>query len=525
MLRTIYLALIFILLLASCKKEQLPVSQPKTPAKEFSSNDTYALDSTLIFKKNKTLLPIYRKVGYKTLWTNVADRKAIINFIADIESDGLQPKDYNYKKINGFESGKKSKADCINYDILLSESFCKLTSHLFKGKLSPNQVYPDWDLDSKKIDTQKLLDEAIKNHTISEVLNRCRPTHPIYAGLRKSYKTIAALPDDKNFPKIPYNDIIKLNDSNVILPAIKQRLVYWQDLKEDSSGLIYDGATRKAIKKFQARHGIYNDGIINSKTVEALNVSKQKRLEQITVNLERWKWFAYDFGKRAVIINIPDFWLTVIENNRDTIDSYKIIVGKPERRTPVLMSMFNFLSVNPTWTVPPTILKEDLVPSAIKDREYFAKHNMKIYDWQKNEILPEDWIPETPDQYYYVQGPGPDNSLGEIKFNFQNSHSVYLHDTNHRNNFSRANRALSSGCVRVQNPLKLAAYILEKEDGKYTKEKLEDLVALKETKNLQLKKSSYVHQLYWTAWMEKGSVQFRPDIYNLDDVLYQKLRK
>ena len=526
MRRYLYILIMISLLFTACKKEVKTVPVKKALPKEYSSNTAYSIDSILFKNYPTTVKAYYREHDYKTMWTAASDRKALLEFIADIETDGLQPKDYSLEKLESLEVKRKSMQDCIDYDILLSHSFHKLANHLFKGKLTPREVYNDWDLPAKTIDAKKLLADALEKHSVTAILSNCRPPHAIYEGLRKSYIAISALPDDASYKKILYNDQIRVNDSNAIVPAIKQRLAYWKDLDADYAiGSVYDSKTVTVVKKFQARHGIYADGVINGKTVEALNVSRKKRLEQLTVNLERWKWFAYDFGKRAVVINIPNYWLAVVENNKDTIAMHKVVVGKPERRTPILYSKFNFLVVNPTWTVPPTILKEDLVPSATKDRSYFANHNMKIYDWKKNEILPEDWIAETPDQYYYVQGPGNGNSLGEIKFNFNNSHTVYLHDTNHREYFVRANRALSSGCVRVQNPFKLADYLLKEETGDWSLEKVQELVTAKETVNLPLKKVNFVHQLYWTAWMDKGGIQFRPDIYNLDNVLYQKLRK
>jgi murein L,D-transpeptidase YcbB/YkuD len=173
--------------------------------------------------------------------------------------------------------------------------------------------------------------------------------------------------------------------------------------------------------------------------------------------------------------------------------------------------------------VPPTILKEDLTPSAIKDRNHFANLNMKIFKGDV-EVSAQDWDPELADHYRYVQGPGDHNSLGRIKFNFRNSYSVYIHDTNHKENFRKPYRALSSGCVRVQNPFKLAGYVLESQKAGWTKDKIDEMVATGETTNVDIQKSIQVHQLYWTAWMDKSGLQFRNDIYSLDKILYNKLR-
>ena len=379
----------------------------------------------------------------------------------------------------------------------------------------------------KKLDAGKLLIEGLEDNTITAVLERCRPINPIYGGLRKSLQYLNELPDDSAFAQIKIQNTIKLNDSGDEVAAVKRRLVYWGDLeKADTTDNIYSRKAMKAVKRFQQRHGLYPNGVIDSRTAEMLNVTKQQRIEQVVVNMERWRWFAYDFGKNALVINIPDYCMTVLENNNDTIEVYNIVVGKPERRTPILQSVLNNLVFNPTWTVPPTILREDLVPDATEDRNYFAEHNMKIYYGNDTiETLPEEWLPEKADHYRYVQGPGVYNALGQVKFNFRNGYYVYLHDTNHRELFSRSYRALSSGCVRVQDPFKLAGYILNNEERDWTAEKMQEMVALGETKNVGLSKKTHVHQLYWTAWMDKGGLQFRNDIYNLDKALYEKLRK
>jgi murein L,D-transpeptidase YcbB/YkuD len=529
MLRPVLIALLMLFLLPACRnavgvKEK--VSTIKADARHFK-NSPLAVDTLYLKDKPSLIQDFYHANSLTTVWYNNIDREALLLAINNVEPDGLQPADYNRDLIVNFENNTfVTQDECVQYDILLTETFYKLANHLFKGKVDAKSIYDDWDLKPKKLNVNVLLTEALKEHTVGKVLDRCRPPHPIYASLRNSYKYLATLPDDAGFTPIAFTKTINLSytDSTVV-PRLKKRLAYWKDLAPaDTIGIVYDKTASNAVKKFQERHGLPADGKVDRITMAQLNITKQQRMEQLIVNLERWKWFAYDFGDRAVIINIPDYWLAVVKNNKDTVQVHKVVVGKPERRTPVLESKFNYLVINPTWTVPPTILKEDLTPSATEDRSYFAKHNMKIYDYSDKEINPQEWNPEEADKYKYVQGPGEGNSLGEIKFNFNNNHAVYLHDTNHREFFKRSHRALSSGCVRVQNPLKLAGYMLDMEDNGWTEDKIKKLVAAKETKNLNLENINTVHQLYWTAWMDKNGLQFRTDIYNLDKILYEKLR-
>ncbi|MXN92211.1 L,D-transpeptidase family protein [Flavobacterium sp. Sd200] len=527
MIRPTTILCALLLIVASCQntgrlKEQLPV-QPENTA--HLKNTPLALDPILLQNVPEVVKEFYAANGNVTLWTTQDDRKALQQTIADVENDGLLPDDYSLTFLKEFETLTAiSEQDCMRYDLMLTEAFTSVTNHLFKGRLKPDGVYTDWALTPKKLDTNKLLTEALQNHNVTEVIDRCRPRHKIYGSLRKSLAYLNTLPNDNTINSIVIVKPITLNDSTSTVHSIKQRLAYWQDL--DSIYLndnVYNAATAVAVKKFQERHGIVADGVVNSRTAQALNFSRNQRKEQVIANLERWRWFPYDFGERAIVINIPDYGLAIVENNKDTIQTYKVVVGKPDRRTPVLQSTLSNLIINPTWTVPPTILKEDLTPTATKDRNHFIDLNMKIY-LNNAEVSPWEWDPEKATSYRYVQGPGNHNALGRIKFNFQNNFSVYLHDTNHKENFAKPYRALSSGCVRVQNPFKLAGYVLEKQEAGWTKDKIDEILETGETTNVDIKKSIRVHQLYWTAWMDKDGLQFRNDIYSLDKILYAKLR-
>lgn len=529
MMKAATLLLCLIFMFSSCKnaaggKDKSPVAIVNT---QHLKNTSHPINEELLSETSKGVRDFYAAQGLATVWTDKKDRDALLLSVQEATKDGLLPADYNIDDLLKYEANPTiTEEQCIHYDILLTQSFRKLANHLFKGKLIPYKVYYDWALPSKNLNSSKLLTDALADHSVSETLAKCRPSHKIYKSLREGLAFVNSLPPDPGFKKISFKGALRLKDSGVVVTAIKERLVYWKDLDPAAAkGSIYDRSTARAVKHFQKRHGIYPDGIVSGSTLEALNMSPEKRKQQLIANLERWRWFAYDFGEKALLINIPEYQMAVLEDN-DTIDVYKVVVGKPGRRTPVLHAVLNNLVINPTWTVPPTILKEDLTPSATDDRSYFASHNMKIYKHRDTvETSPEEWDPEKADHYRYVQSPGLNNSLGLVKFNFKNSFSVYLHDTNHRELFRRGYRALSSGCVRVQDPLKLAGYVLEKEEAQWTKEKLDEMIALGETKNVGLKKGTHVHQLYWTAWMNKGGLQFRNDVYNLDYILYKKLRQ
>ena len=346
----------------------------------------------------------------------------------------------------------------------------------------------------------------------------------MYAKIKESLVVIEQFPD-YTFDKTEVKDKIQLHDTINEIIAIKKKLAYWNDYtrKDIITTAIYDTITYLAVKKFQSRHGLKADGVIGKGTIQALNYTKEERKQQIIANLERWKWFPIDFGNEYLMVNLPNYNIVYVKKN-DTIATHNIVVGTPKRNTPVLISKLSNLVFNPTWTVPPTIIKEDLTPSAKKNLEYFKKTRLTIYDSTGQVVTPEEWNSDASKSYRYVQVSGYNNSLGLVKFNFPNRHTVYLHDTNHRDYFSREYRALSSGCVRVENPLLLAEKILFNEDEGWTSEEIDSIINKKNIKTVPIKNTINVYLLYWTNWLNKDGLQFREDIYHLDKKLYAALR-
>jgi len=501
-------------------------STKKNKLESIREPKSIGMDSVvLIDKKNERLLAFYREHGFGTVWNSPEIRKTIIAALADSENEGLLPKDYKVQTLEKLESKSNSLSDkqIVDYDILLTLSLQKYLWHLTKGKLNPKELYRDWDLKINQLDINSLLSNAMKGDSLTKTIESAKPHYIVYERLKKALKLINTFPKDTIKPIVFTAKIVK-NDTNNSIISIKRRLLFWKDLESaDSLTNVYDRATCKAIKKFQFRHGLVPDGLIGLSTVNALNISKEVRREQIIANLERWKWYPKDMGDHYIIVNIPAFELRIVKNG-DTIERKRVVVGKDKRKTPVLSSTFSNIVFNPTWTVPPTILKEDLTPSATTDRSYFAARGLTIYDHKGNVVSPEKWNPERARGYRYVQAPGNGNSLGNVKFNFPNHYTVYLHDTNHRDYFGKNFRSLSSGCVRVEDPLPLAAYMLDDEKN-WSLEKINELIESKKTTSIGLKQKIKLHQLYWTASMtDAGKLDFRADIYNLDRDLYKKLR-
>ena len=524
--------LVLILLICvtiSCKKEALKsevilkndISNPPV----LPEDKSVRIDSILLTSfNNKTLFNFYKATNYRTIWQSEDSRKIILTELLKSDEEGLNPEDYKVKTLSDFEkkSATLNDFDLAKYDILLTESFQKYISHLTNGTLNPRKLYKNWDLKENYIDLNETLTNLLDSDSLADKIEQLKPNHIVYKRLKKALKLINTFPKD-DFKALKIAEIIAPNDTNPSIIDIKKRLTYWKELQpQDSLTTIYDPETILAIKKFQSRHGLAIDGIIGPATISSLNFSKKQRMQQIIVNLERWKWYPKEMGKEYIIINIPDYRLTLIKE-KDTLRTHRVIVGRAKRKTPILSSKLTQVVFNPTWTVPPTILREDVIPAILKNRSYLSESNIKIYDRNGKIVSPYEWQLSQAKSYRYVQSPGTFNSLGMVKIIFPNRFSVYLHDTNHRDYFDKIDRSLSSGCVRVDNPLELTEYLLN-DAVNWNLEKITTILQNEKTKFVKIKKEVSFHLLYWTAWSENNKLIFRDDIYNLDNDLYTKLR-
>lgn len=522
--------LLFLLLLFtvySCEKETkkiLPAPLPARITAIIVDGKSVFIDTVLITPfGSKILKEFYVASGLKSVWQSKKDRKIILDQLNNSEEEGLNPATYAVNKLQQYEKKYDSLKDTerAKYDVLLTHKLQKYISHLSSGLYNQRDFYNNWDLKKDTIDINSTIAILLKTDSLNYKMEQLKPNHIVYTSLKKALKIINTFPSS-TFNPITIESKIVLNDTNLTVIDIKKRLLYWKDMKpRDSISAIYDLETNEAMKKFQIRHGLAADGVIGAGTIAALNFSKNDRKQQILTNLERWKWFPKDKGKEYLIVNIPDYKLTLVKNN-DTIKTYKVIVGKNKRPTPVLSSRLSNVILNPTWTVPPTILKEDVIPAISSSINYLAQTNIKVYDTNGSEVSASNWKILSAKSYRYVQSPGTFNSLGMVKFSFPNRFSVYLHDTNHRDFFGKQKRSLSSGCVRVQNPLELAEYLLG-DETKWNVEKITEILKSRKTKHIKIQKEVNIYLLYWTAWSENNTLIFRDDIYNLDAVLNKKL--
>lgn len=340
--------------------------------------------------------------------------------------------------------------------------------------------------------------------------------------MKAAIKRYAAIVEDGGWKHVPDVKMQVGTTSNAVA-ILRERLLLSGDLKEGSNYTEYfDYYLERAVKRFQASNGLAPTGIVDERTVAALNVPASARLRQLRTNLNRVSELARSAGKKYVLVNIPAAQVEAIENDR-VVTRHSGVVGKVDRKTPLLRSTIHELNFNPVWTLPPTVIAKDLIPKgremSRRNEDVLVKYGIDAYggDGRKLDSSRIDWSSSIVHNLTYRQQPGKDNPLGFLKINFHNSHSVYMHDTPSESLFGRNFRAATSGCVRVQNVEQLGAWLLA--DNGWS---VENILAMKksgERQDVRLKKPIPVYFVYITAWAtEDGVVQFRRDLYQKDGV-------
>lgn len=467
----------------------------------------------------------------------------LLEEIKSCTNHALEPENYHLKTIeillNTVRNHDRSPS-FINYDaaadldILLTDAFLLISSHLLSGLVNPETLHVDWEVFNPDIDLAGVLDNALKDHTIRETLQNLSPHHQAYLNLQsvlKKYRELAA--KNESF-RIPVGETLRYGDSNERVRTLRNRLIFLGDLKaaETPNPTFFDVDLEKAVKSFQFRHGLSVDGMAGDQTVAAMNISDQTRLRQIELNMERWRWLPRDLGTQYILVNIANFKLTVVDRNQPIMEM-RVVVGKPYRKTPVFSEKMKYLVINPFWNVPTKLALEDLAPKICSAPDYLAEKQIKVYkNWRHDspEIDPAliSWCTLTRKSFFpykLQQAAGPYNPLGKIKFIFPNKYAVYLHDTPDKSLFDKTLRDFSSGCIRVEKPYLLAEFLL-KSDPRWTKEAILDLLQSSARKNIFLNEQIPVHLVYITAWADNdGVVHFRNDVYEQDRILDNALKE
>lgn len=485
---------------------------------------------------NKALSAFYGARGYQQAWQSPDLRRQLIDAVEHAGRDGLNPADYHADILSGLalrpmsDFSEDLRADL---DLLFSDAFLMLSSHMLEGKVNPQTVHAEWTANRRQRKMESVLSEALQREDITGTLDSIRPADPAYRKLMAARQDLTRLLGQPWLP-LALRPTIRSAGQDERLSEIRRRLSELGELREEapatSDPLHYDGDLESAVTRFQTRHGLEPDGIIGPDTLTALNLTPVERLRQVDATLERWRWLPESLGETYVLVNIAGFELKMVENGEDVLRK-RVIVGRPFRQTPVFSDRIRYLVFNPTWTVPRTVMIQDQLPQIIRDPDYLSRLNISVYrgwgaDRQKVDPLDVDWSSLNRNNFPYqlVQEPGPQNALGQVKFMFPNQYDVYLHDTPGQGLFARSERSFSSGCIRVEQPFDLAERLLAAAPD-WSRERIDRMVSGATPQTVLLPEPVPIHIQYWTSWVDnQGLLQFRNDIYNRDARLIDQLR-
>jgi murein L,D-transpeptidase YcbB/YkuD len=428
--------------------------------------------------------------GFRPSWTAQghvhAKADSALQALESARAEGLRSEDFDLSNLRALRTALEKSADSqalSQFDIRLTYALVRYVSHLCFGRIEPQQVNPDWPATKKNCEVPKLVHEAIQKNTVGNLAKELSPTMPEYQ-------------------------------------ALKSTLQEYRNLAAKGEGQPVADDTAEAVSRFQSRHGLKPDGVLNEKTLAAMNVPIEQRIEQIEINLDRMRWMAANLEPHHIRVNIPAFHLSVHDGDKIPLEM-RVIVGSGDNRTPILDDKIEYLVFSPYWNIPLSIASKELLPKIQKDANYLQKENIEVVrgsDDGVQVIDPRDidWKNSDGTEYQLRQKPGVSNSLGLVKFIFPNRHNVYLHDTPADNLFDRLTRTLSHGCVRLESPLALASYVLQ-DQPEWTAERIEKAMHEGKERRVSLKTPLPVHVHYWTAWTDvSGNAQFREDVYGYD---------
>ncbi len=514
---------------------------------------------------------IYRRSDYELLWLNSYELskagKSLLQQLQETSADELINYHYHlaYLQQRLYNLPARPK-DATAIDILLTDAFVAYAEDVLNEKLLPEKIATlknhqsstrrvnlsngralgelQFNNHDKHAIITSLITEDTSDRSLEKMMASLQPSHKGYQQLQAALAQFQAIANKGSWREITTTTTLKPGRSHAGVAELRHLLTLygdyplpkhsylldWFSKKEEapanSNSEYFDQELAKSVKHFQQRHGLVADGIVANKTRAFLNTPPTYRIKQIALNMKRWRQLPEHLGERYIWVNLTDYHLDVMDGGRSIMDM-KVIVGKKTRPTPSMYEKINSLVLNPQWNVPRRIMIRDILPKLKNDPTYLSDRNIRIINgWQEQLEVPLDQIdlnaaPLSRFPYRLQQDAGEDNALGVVKFVIPNDDSIYLHDTNNRNLFSEHERALSSGCVRVEKPLQLASLLLDGKRG-WNRQKIDEVLAKGKTTYVKLPEAIPTYLSYWTAWVDEHNIiQFRDDIYHEDSLLKQ----
>jgi L,D-transpeptidase YcbB len=486
-------------------------------------------DGTNLWKLTRTF---YERRQFAPAW--IEDRSptpqmdSMLRAIHAADREGLDPELYSASLLDqrtaeasrGFLTKKGfDPQEAVAMDVWLTWLYMKYASDLADGVADLAHADPTWKIDSKSLDPLPQLERALHDNRVAESVLELTPTNPDYRALQRLLREYREQAARGGWPGVPAGVKLKPGQRGPAVTAIAECLRatgdYEGTVPEKNESAVYGPELQEAVKRFQRRHGLTDDGSVGPAVIAEMNVPIETRIRQIELNMERWRWLPHELGDPHILVNIPEMRLDVWDHGANPL-SMRVVVGKPDTQTPIFNDRMTYLVFAPFWNVPSDIARNETLPSVLNDPGFLTRTGMEVVDAAGKAVSGRDIDLSTPGTYRFRQRPGTSNALGLVKFMFPNQFNVYLHDTPADSLFARASRSFSHGCVRVEQPGKLAEYVL-RDQPEWTPERITEAMHGADEHVVKLKAGIPVYLGYWTARVAPdGVVQFRKDVYGID---------
>ena len=522
-------------------KEKDIVEQPEALQVRIGHNIQSALEFVLASKgvlndsmqltKDSLVNDIYQKRNYEPVWSNQEKwlplSDSLLEFIGHATEYGLFPSDYHYRILQNIRTqttedtlAQKDAALWSRGELLLTDAFFRMCYDLRRGRLPNDSVTLRKDSMTSG-SYLSLFDTLWQSGNVAGLMNALEPKHAAYDSLKEALKTMLASIDSlRRYTYITYpSNITDAKNNN-----LKQRL--FEEGVINSPYDYFDTTSMKlAIGRYQRQKGLTETGKLNTNTVSSMNNNSWEKFKRVAITLDRYKLLPDSMPTTYIWVNLPSFTMQIIDSNTQVLES-NVIVGQPKTRTPLLTSNVSNFITYPQWTVPYSIIFNEMLPKIKVDHKYLQKQNLMVVDNNDNVLNPDslNWKKFNKDYFPYLikQRQGDDNSLGVLKFNFANRYSVYLHDTNARWLFSKENRALSHGCVRVREFMKLADFLVRNDTLRFPPDTLRSWITRKEKHVVSGFPRVPIFIRYFTCVAKNGKIKFYNDIYGEDRILSER---
>ncbi|KEA64928.1 hypothetical protein ADIMK_0630 [Marinobacterium lacunae] len=514
------LALLFMLLLPVAEADaMLPLAPAEMPLVDNQPVPDWPALTALYDRSNSTYL-WHRNDGSP----DVELIDALLRAVDMAAGQGLSAARYHDRRL-------LEEMDAARRDILLSDALLRVISDMGRGQPEAEMGSRLWHLDRPSIDPVQLAEQALIQRDPDRMVAALAPSSAQYRALVDLYQHYQLLTKEPPLPELPTDLLIKPDEQSDLIPLLRRYLVRLGDAQPDPLALetapdLFDQSLQAALRRFQMRHGLEVDGVLGPKTVAELNRPLSQRIEQIRVNLERWRWMPRELGERYVLVSIPGFFLELVDSGQPVLE-LRTVTGRPRWPTPSFQTHIRLLTVNPSWIVPRSILRKELLPKIKADPSWLANNNMNVerYQdgrWQGVDATTVDW--SSLEGLRLRERPGPANSLGRLKFGMDNPFAIYLHDTPAKSLFDKPLRSFSHGCVRVQGIETLAQQLMS--DSTPMQSWFSEALEQEQTRNRSLPEPVPVYVVYLSAWVDtEGQAQFRPDVYGLDGQVQARLQR